>query len=196
MCILCHLIQVFKPTSLENCTITVPLATTKESFSSFGDTKAFYRQITTSTGLDARFGRDFSLGFTLDVATKSISGEKRTVNGTKLLIYSFINQALLNKDCQHEEHYLSERYLEDFRKLPAKLPGDPMDSGTWQGFEHFLKKYGTHVVTSIKFGSFINQMASAESSSSYTERDFQVKACLALSQPTSLLNLSLCSGIT
>lgn len=52
------------------------------------------------------------------------------------------------------------------------------------------------MITSMTFGSSINQMAFAETSESYSERDFQIKSCISLAGPADLgASGSMCSGV-
>lgn len=142
---------------------------------------------------------DFTLGFTLDTTTKSIAGSKRTVSGMSMLIMAQTYQTRINNNCLLDPKKLAPGFLADFKKLPVVI-GQPWLSGAWQAYNAFLSKYGTHVVTSITYGSSINQMAYADSSDSYNERDFQVDSCLKLSGGSTVsgiesMGVDTCTGV-
>ena len=60
-----------------------------------------------------------------------------------------------------------------------------------------LEKYGSHVITSVKRGSKLQQMTFAERAKAYTERDFQVKACVSVAGSTKVgkVGVSACSNV-
>ena len=62
----------------------------------------------------------------------------------------------------------------------------------------FLNTHGSHVITAVTFGASIDQYAFAEQSSSYTARDFTVKACASLAKniTVSSISVSACSTVT
>lgn len=152
--------------------------------------------MTSTAGLDSSLQSDFSLSFTLDSVSKGISSFKRTVTGNSLLIMAAASQTLLIKDCIINPSYIDENLLTDFAALPEDI-NSPWQLNSWQLYDAFLKKHGSHVVTAVTYGSSINQMAFADTSDSYSERDFQVKSCLSLAGPTDIgkVNVSMCAGI-
>ena len=188
--------QILQPSKLRSCAVSTQTPISSKSFNYFKDTKSFYSSMTTSAGLSTSLQADFSLSFTLDSSSKGISGFDRTVTGSDLLIMASVNQTMLNKDCIQRYQLLDQTFLADFQNLPTNIPS-PWESGSWIQYDAFLKKHGSHVVTSITYGASISQMAFADTSDSYSERDFQVKSCLALAGPTDVgkLNVSICSGI-
>ena len=54
------------------------------------------------------------------------------------------------------------------------------------------------MITAVTFGASLDQYAFAEQSSSYTARDFTVKACATLTKDAKVSSISLpaCSGVT
>lgn len=181
---------------LQKCSVQKPDPASSRNFNYYKDTKSLYSSLTTSAGLSTSLQADYSLSFTLDSASKGISGFEHTVTGNSLLMVASTHQTLLNKDCINNPQTLDKHFLADFVKLPITIPS-PWLKNSWTPYNLFLAKYGSHVVTSITFGSMINQMAFAETSENYSERDFQVKSCLSLAGPTEVgkLNVSLCGGI-
>ena len=55
-----------------------------EDEEAYSDTASFYSMISTATGMDASFRKDFTMGTTLDITTQRISSAKRTVGGSSL----------------------------------------------------------------------------------------------------------------
>lgn len=188
--------QVLKPDMVRKCSKNSQDYSSSRSFSFFKDTKSFYSTITSTAGLTSSLQSDFSLSFTLDSVSKGISSFKRTVTGNSLLIMAAAGQTLLIKDCVNNPSHIDENLLRDFAALPEVIKS-PWQLNSWQLYEVFLKKHGSHVVTAVTNGSSINQMAFADTSDSYSERDFQVKSCLSLAGPTDVgeLDVSMCAGI-
>ena len=62
----------------------------------------------------------------------------------------------------------------------------------------FLDTHGSHVVTAVTFGASIDQYAFGEQSSSYTAREFTVKACASLSKDVAVASVSVsaCSSVS
>lgn len=69
--------------------------------------------------------------------------------------------------------------MEHLKDLPVTIKS-PWEESSWRAYENFLKKYGSHILTSVSRGVSFRQMAFAESSKSYSERDFEVSSCLSL----------------
>ena len=65
----------------------------------------------------------------------------------------------------------------------------------WLPYNSFLRKYGSHLVKEINRGSRIRQWVFAKSSMSYTEYDFNVRACVDLSSNTGALKVDACENI-
>ena len=91
---------------------------------------------------------------------------------------------------------LVEDFLDYLENLPLMVE-TPWFHNSWKEYRTFLNKYGSHVITSVKSGSRFQQMVFEESSESYSERDFQVKACVSDAGPTSVgeLGVSACSNV-
>ena len=149
--------------------------------------------MTTSSGLESSLQTDFSLSQTLDQASENVGGSDRRVTGNSLYFVASYRQEMLNNDCLNHEKDFDQTFLDSFQSLPVNITHPWMDSN-WKEYDIFLKKYGSHVFTSISVGSMINQMAFAETSDSYTERDFQVKSCMSLGI-SSMFGVSMCSDI-
>jgi len=81
--------------------------------------------------------------------------------------------------------------------LPIEIE-KPWQKTSWEAYNSFLKTYGSHVITSVTLGESFRQMTFAESSESYSERDFEVKSCLSLAGPTSAgeVGFKACADIT
>ena len=131
---------------------------------------------------------------TVDVTTKSISGGTLQVSGLSLDLYALKESMVFSQHCQNTLP-LSKTFLDDFQKLPAKV-ADPNDKNDWLPYDSFLKKYGSHIVNEINRGSRLRQWTFASSSKTYTERDFNVRACIDLSSDTGSLDVDACTDIT
>ena len=180
----------------DSCQRKVNIATTVKDQTLYKNTEEFYKSVATETNLKAGYEGPFSLGLTLDVTTKSVSGRTREVSGTSINIAtkSFVQQFL--PYCMYESP-LHSRAMSDFANLPTKIE-NPWYKSSWRRYHHFLEAHGSHVITAVTFGSSIDQYAFAETKSSYTAWQFTVKACASLGVGigSGKLSLSACSGVS
>ena len=162
----------------------------------FRDTEALYNSIATTNGLQSNFETDFTFGFTLDVTTKSISGEKRDVSGLSLDLKEKAYILMPSKDCLLQGTP-SPQFMDDFQSLSSNI-SNPWLAESWREYQIFLKKWGSHIITAVTQGSSIIEYSFAEETQKYTERDFTVKSCvsLAVSLDPNKLNVSACSNIS
>lgn len=185
------------PKVLQRCTIEgATRADSTKNFFYYKDTNAAYSSLATTVGLENSLKTGFSLGLSLEYASKGISAFHLSVTGNSLLIQARSGQDMLDESCLLDEKKFDEKFLEHFKKLPVEIK-DPWNSNAWKHYDVFLKTYGSHVVLSVLLGSSINQMVFAETDDSYKERDFKVGSCLALAGPTNVtkLGISICYGI-
>ena len=174
--------------------------TTKSScnFDYYKNTKAFYKSLATESSLSASFTSTFTLGATVSVATKSKSSEKSEVSGISLIKQALAEKIYVDKKClaSAKTSTLNEEFMEYLEELPLKID-HPWFPNSWEEYKTFLDKYGSHVIMSVETGSRFQQMVFAESSESYSQRDFQVKACILAAGPTNVgkLNVSACSSV-
>ena len=180
----------------DRCQRKLDIATTVKDQTYYKNTAEFYKSVGTETNLKAGYEGAFSLGLTLDVTTKTISGSKREVSGTSinLATKSFVQQFL--PGCMYESS-LHSRLVADFTALPSQIK-NPWYKSSWRQYHHFLETHGSHVITAVTFGSSIDQYAFAETKSSYNARQFTVKACASLGVGIGpgKLSLSACSGVS
>ena len=173
--------------------------TSSSNFDYYKNTKAFYTSLATESSLSASLTSTFTLGATVSVATKSKSSEKSEVSGISLIKQALAEKIYVDKKCltSAKTSTLNEEFMEYLEELPLKID-HPWLPNSWEEYETFLDKYGSHVITSVETGSRFQQMVFAESSESYSERDFQVRACVSAAGPTDVgeLGLSACSNVT
>ena len=174
--------------------------TTKSSskFDYYKNTNALYKSLATESSLSASLTSTFTLGATVSVATKSKSSEKSEVSGISLIKQALAEKIYVNKECltSAKMSTLNKEFMESLSSLPLKIK-EPWLHNSWKAYSTFLEKYGSHVITSKETGSRFQQMVFAESSESYSQRDFQVKACILAAGPTNVgkLNVSACSSV-
>lgn len=181
---------------ISSCFHVTPLHQSSRYFAAYKDTASYYSSITTTTGLSTSLQADFSLGVTLDIQSKGISGSDKTVSGNDLLIVAKSKSFALDGSCLNLSAF-TDGFLQDLSKLPTVVPS-PWLKSSWQIYDTFLKKYGTHVMAEITTGSEIRQSAFASTSSSYSQRDFEVKSCIGLAglTPVGMLNVNMCANIS
>ena len=160
----------------------------------YRDTETLYSTIATTSGLQANFETDFSFGFTLDVITKGISGEKRDASGSSLQLTEKSYILLLSKDCMLERTP-PPQFMDDFQSLNSRI-SQPWLTGSWREYKIFLETWGSHIITGVTLGSSIIGYSFAEETQKYTERDFTVKTCLYMANDPKKLNISACSNLT
>jgi hypothetical protein len=188
-------IHVFE--SLQSsCIEKVPLNQSVRYDNYIRDTSSLYTSISTSTGMKASYEADFTMGFTLDVTTKSISSTKRTVSGDSLRLAAKSFQQYVSSNCLLRGTLLKE-FVEDFQALNSTI-NKPWMPESWRMYKIFLQKYGSHVITAVTYGSSINQHSFAKTSSGYSKRDFTVKSCASLAGQTGVhnINVSVCANVT
>lgn len=181
------------------CFIKKALKSSSSKFEYYASTKALYKSLATQSSLSASLTSAYSLGVTVSVATKSKSSEETELSGMSLIKQALTEKIHVDKEClvSSQTSTLKKEFLEDIEELPEKIE-KPWQSNYWTEYRTFLRKYGSHVITSVKRGSRFQQMTFAESSKSYTERDFQVKACVSAAGTTSVgkLGVSACSNVS
>ena len=160
----------------------------------FKSNENFYKYLSSKTGIDGQYKGSFTMKTTLDITTKSISDSTHQVSLYMLDIYALKDTMFFAKNCQNTLPF-SKAFLADFHKLPVQIK-DINRKDYWLPYESFLKKYGSHIVNEINRGSRLRQWMFASSTEKYTERDFNVRACLELSKNTDSLGVKACSGIT
>ena len=167
-------------------------------FEYYESNKAFYSSLGTESGLEVSLQSAFTLGATLKVATKSQSSKTNNVSGMSLNVMAIKEKILVRRGCLGgDESNLKKQFLKKLELLPVKIV-NPWQKNSWKQYRNFIKEYGSHVVTSVSRGTSFKQMTFAESSKSYTERDFQVKSCVSFAGPTSVgkVGVQACSNIS
>ena len=145
-----------------------------------------FQSLATESSLTASLTSTFTLGATVSVATKSKSSEKTEVS-ISLIKQALTEKIYVDKEClvNDEKSTLKRGFLDYLENLPLKIE-KAWFHNSWKEYRTFLKKYGSHVITSVKHGSRFQQMVFAKSSESYSERDFQVRACVSAADPMSV----------
>ena len=164
----------------------------------YENSRAFYSSLATQSELDVSLQSSYTLGISLQVATKSKSSQSNKVSGLSLNAVAINEKILVRRGClEGDEATLTHEFQTDLENLPEKIE-DPWETLSWKPYHNFLTTYGSHVITSVTLGASFRQMTFAESSKSYSERDFEVKSCLSLGGPTAAgeLGFKACSNVT
>ena len=189
--------RIYEPLPSE-CFTKKPLKSSSSKFDYYKSTKELYKSLATESSLSASLTSTFTLSATVSVATKSKSSLKTEVSGISLIKEALTEKIYVDKEClvNAKKSTLDGGFLDYLENLPLKIE-KPWFHNSWRAYRTFLDKYGSHVITSMRRGSRFQQMVFAESSQSYSERDFQVKACVSAAGPTSVgkLGVSACSKI-
>ena len=190
---------IFEPFKPE-CFIdeTKQIQSSRKFMEYYENSRAFYSSLATQSELDVSLQSSYTLGVSLQVATKSKSSQSNKVSGMSLNAVAINEKILVRRGClEGDEATLTDQFLSDLENLPVKIE-EPWESSSWEGYHNFLKTYGSQVITSVTRGTSFRQMTFAESSKSYSERDFEVKSCLSLAGPTVAgeLGFKACADIT
>ena len=164
----------------------------------YENSRAFYSSLATQSELDVSLQSSYTLGVSLQVATKSKSSQSNKVSGISLNAVAINEKILVRRGClEGDEATLTDQFLSDLETLPLKIE-EPWERFSWEPYYNFLRTYGSHIITSVTLGTCVKQMTFAESSKSYSERDFEVKSCLSFAGPTAAgeLGLKACTDIT
>ena len=176
---------IFEPFKSE-CFIdeTKKIQSSRKFMEYYENSRAFYSSLATQSELDVSLQSSYTLGVSLQVATKSKSSQSNKVSGISLNAVAINEKILVRRGClEGDEATLTDRFLADLEDLPVKIE-QPWEKSYWEAYNSFLKTYGSHVITSSTLGASFRQMTFAESSESYSERDFEVKSCLSLAGTT------------
>ena len=189
-------LQIFNPSVLQRCTKVERKAKSTQTFTYYKDTNEAYSSLASTAGLEISLKTGFSLGLSLEYASKGLSEFARSVTGNSLLIQASYGRDMLDERCLLDGKNFDGNFLEQFRNLPVEIQ-DPWYPNAWKHYDVFLNTYGSHVVSSALLGSSINQMVFAETDDSYKAKDFKIGSCLALAGPKNVtdLGVSVCSGI-
>ena len=100
----------------KHCLRRINLATTVKDQTFYKNTAEFYKSIETQNNLKANYESHFSLGFTLDATTNTVSGGKREVSGTSLNLATKTYEQQVLPNCLYETP-LQDRVMADFARL-------------------------------------------------------------------------------
>ena len=186
---------IFEPLP-EECLKTTNMFTVESKTAYYEDTATFYKSLSSTFSLSADVENDFTMGATLDGSTNSISGSTRTVKGLTLQVYSTASKDYLISSCLRRGT-LSQSVSKNFENLSPTIE-KPWTDAEWAPYDVFLKNYGSHYVTQVYYGSALYQYCFSDTSRSYTQKQYSIKACVNFAGPTvaPTLNISACAGLT
>lgn len=172
----------------------------ENTMSYYMDTSSFYSSISTATGLSGDISGMFTLGFTLNVATNALSSGSVDVSGVSIELSTTTSQLVLSQNCylgDMSKGSLTEEFVNDVAALPLNPP-NPQLLSSWENYQIFLEKYGSHIVTKVLFGSLIRQWSFSNVANSYSESDYRINACVDFEDLTEdgKVNVSTCTGIS
>lgn len=182
-----------------SCFKRIKLQSTGSNFDYYATTKAFYSKMAEGAELGSSLESTFTLGATLRSVVKKVDSKETKVSGMSLIVRALKEKIMVKKDCLNDDEtsLLTKHLLRDFEKLPLEIE-NPWYANSWKGYNVFFETYGSHVVTSVKRGSIIRQTTFAESSKSYSQRDFEVKSCVKFAGPSSVgkVGVEACANIS
>ena len=121
------------------------------------------------------------------------------MSGMSLNVRALTEKILVKKDCLDDEDTstLTKHLVKDLERLPWTFE-KPWLANSWKSYNVFLETYGSHVITSVQRGASIRQTTFAESSASYSQRDFEVKSCMKLAGPSNVgkVGVEACANVS
>lgn len=162
------------------CIQDVHSAVHRQEKTYYEDSQAFYSSIGTESSLSGEVttAGGFTLGGSLEAASKSIDSQKLDVKGTSLDVYAIEKYSQLTPDCITNLH-LNENFQRDFVNLP-KVIEDPSQLSHWYQYNLFLKTYGSHVTKRLSYGSKYTRYLFTKSSEKISQEEFSIKACASV----------------
>ena len=178
------------------CVVKEKVGVDRKDESFYSTTKALYSAISTDTNIDFSLKGEFTMGASLRAVTNNLAVKNARISGNSLILYAESSDFSISQDCINGQQ-LDQNLIKDF-KLLNKAIQEPWLRQSWERYRIFLKKYGSHVVSTVLLGSSIYQYAFAQTDKDYSQRNFTVKACASLAGPTEVgeLGLAACSGVT
>jgi len=171
--------QIFKPFP-ERCFSSRMIRQTTQRNDAYENVDAFYKRISTDTDVSLDLIGKKTLGATLEVKTNLLSDGSTDVKGTSIEIFTHTRAISLDPSCfRTSDGQLTDDILKDFDDLQMTIP-DPSSTESWQMYNVFLKKYGSHFTSQVIMGSYLRQWTFSKSSESYTMTILTTKACLDL----------------
>lgn len=182
-----------------SCFVTKKLHYSGSNYDYYASTKAFYSKLAVGASLDASLESSFTLGATLSSVIQKEDSKESKVSGISLIVRSITEKILVKKDCldDDETSTLTKRFVKALETLPLTIKS-PWLANSWKAYNVFLETFGSHVITSVQRGSSLRQTTFAESSKSYSQRDFQVNSCIKLAGPTDVgkVGVKACANVT
>eukprot|EP00742_Colponemidia_sp_Colp-10_P003503 GILJ01003730.1.p1 GENE.GILJ01003730.1~~GILJ01003730.1.p1 ORF type:complete len:466 (-),score=48.66 GILJ01003730.1:325-1722(-) len=166
---------------LRNCITDVQTDETVSIQQFFQDTSSFYDYVASESKLELKFKGLFTLGSTLSRAARVGKGGNYSIKGTHIDTYSMTRRQFISRSCLFSSA-LSTPMLADFNALPAAVK-EPHQAHSWEPYMQFLKKWGSHFVSSVSVGARMQQFTLTQSNTEFSRSDYEVKACLDLEGP-------------
>lgn len=178
-----------------SCVSTEDYKKTDRTDDFFDQTDAFYTYVQVQTKLDASLKGSRTMGATLSALYVQSSEASYAVRGLSLDVASYRTELALSQDCVNSAP-LSAEMMSDLNALPAKVPS-PEQRGSWDRYEIFLKKYGSHFVNTAYTGSRMQSYTFSKETSEYDRAKLTARACADVegTTPWGKAAVNVCSGI-
>jgi hypothetical protein len=193
--------QVFATSDIDKCIVLDPLSQPSESkVHTWTKTSSFYEYLSTDSSLDASLEGQASLGATAKVVTKSTDQHTTSFSGAVFEFNAYKQRFDLADDCitgRGDRGALANDLLTDFKALPYPI-ADPDLKSSWNQYDKFLKRYGSHFVSKLFSGARYRSFVTLKSSSQIKESELTVAACLSAEGLTTAgkASVSGCEGVT
>ena len=182
-----------------HCFKSQKLTDSNSYYDYYASSKDFFKSLAVSAGLDASLQSSHTLGATFSFVISGKQSLSSKVSGMSLNVKTLTDKILVDKNCLNDDSIttLTKRVVQKLEELPVTVE-NPSRSSSWKGYDDFLNTFGSYVITSAVRGSMIKETSFAESSEAYSQRDFQVRSCVALSGPTPVgeIGVKACSNVT
>lgn len=169
--------NIFNSTTLPKCITQTNIQDDHNILEWYKDNEVLYRAVADEAGLSGSYGGSFTLKTSLDSVYSTESWKVTEVKSSSLDYGSYKEIVEINKVCAFNRSMLTANFMTDLNSLPTMI-GDPSDVDSWEAYDQFINKYGSHVLSKVHLGARLQHFATTESSSSYNESAFMARLCL------------------
>ena len=167
---------------------------TQEKKHEYRSTQMFYDSVAKGTGLSGKLTGEFTMGFTLNIKTNSLSSGSVDIAGSSVEVSTEVKVSLLDENCYKSSIVaFTDEFMEYFDSLPPVID-KPWLRKSWKQYDTFLKQFGSHFVVRIVLGAYVHQCSLVKIFFNYSPRLLNAKSCLGFDK--SAEHLKTCDDVT
>lgn len=175
--------NIFNSSMIQRCVIRTDIQDDHNDLEWYKDNDVLYRAVADEAGLSGSYGGSFTLKTSLDGVYSTESWKDTEVKSSSLDYGSYKEVVEVNKVCAFNLSMLTANFYNDLVMLPTAI-NDPSIADSWEQYELFVNKYGSHVLTKVHLGARLQHFATTEATTTYNETAFLARLCLDVEGPT------------